>query len=50
MRINWLTPLFQKKISGIDGYASGKLRIQGPIFNPKINEQATVSQGVATVD
>ena len=50
MRINWLTPLFQKKISGIDGYASGKLRIQGPIFNPKINGQATLSKGVATVD
>ena len=30
MRINWLAPLFQKKISGVDGYASGKLRIQGP--------------------
>ena len=50
MRINWLAPLFQKKISDIDGYASGKLRIQGPIYNPKINGQATLSKGVATVD
>ncbi len=50
MRINWLAPLFQKKISGLDGYASGKLRIQGPIFNPKINGQATLYKGVATVD
>jgi hypothetical protein len=50
MRINWLAPLFQKKISGIDGYATGKLRIQGPIVNPKINGQASLSQGVATVD
>jgi len=50
MRINWLAPLFQKKISGVDGYASGKLRIQGPIFNPKVNGQATLSKGIATVD
>ena len=50
MRINWLAPLFQKKISGIDGYASGKLRIQGLIFNPRVNGQATLSKGRATVD
>ena len=50
MRINWLAPLFQKKISGVDGYASGKLRIQGLIFNPRVNGQATLSKGRATVD
>ncbi|MAJ51186.1 MAG: hypothetical protein CMB82_06190 [Flammeovirgaceae bacterium] len=50
MRINWLAPLFQKKISGIDGYASGKLGIQGSVFNPKINGEAILSEGVATVD
>lgn len=50
MRINWLAPLFQKKISGIDGYASGKLRIQGLIFNPRVKGQATLSKGRATVD
>ena len=51
MRINWLAPLFQKKISDIDGYAFGKIKNSGaPIYNPKINGQATLSKGVATVD
>ena len=50
MRINWLVPFFQKKISRIDGFASGRLRIEGLLDNLKFNGQAALSQGVATVD
>ncbi len=50
MRINWLVPFFQKRISEIDGVASGKLRIEGLVDNPKFNGQAAFSRGVATVD
>ena len=50
MRINWLVPFFQKKISEIDGFASGRLRIEGLLDNPKFNGKASLSQGVATVD
>ena len=50
MRINWLVPFFQKKISEIDGVASGSLRIEGLVDNPEFNGQAALSQGVATVD
>ena len=50
MRINWLVPFFQKKISEIDGFASGRLRIEGRLDNPEFDGQASLSKGVATVD
>ena len=50
MRINWLVPFFQKKISEIDGFASGRLKIEGPLDNPEFYGQASLTQGVATVD
>ena len=50
MRINWLVPFFQKKISEIDGFNYGRLRIEGRLDNPEFDGQASLSKGVATVD
>ena len=50
MRVNWLETFFKNKINGVDGFANGVININGLFTNPQLIGQATLFDGMLTLD